>query len=259
MLETEFLEQNKDSGRKGMDKSKGMHFMRTSEQLFAIMSLCTKLPYVRCDEETFDDEILLFSDEKEAKEEAEMLQKSKNPVGIAKIENQKLLGFYSSLFAMGVNALRFKMAGEDAVVVQLTELVKRPEDGKLPSGKPRIENPAFHLTAIYFMQIMRSGQERQEELKALNEELSAHFQEGSYLLAVGENNQVPILKQKDGKAYQPIFTDLQEFMKFNRENKLHAFAVNPAKLPELLSKEVSGVAVNPLGVNVILQISRKDN
>lgn len=242
-----------------MDKSKEMHFMRTSEQLFAIMSLCTKLPYVRCDEETYDDEILLFSDENEAKEEAEKLQKSKNPVGIAKIENKNLLGFYSSLFALGVNALRFKMPEEEAVIVQLTELVKRPEDGKLPSGKPRIENPAFHLTAIYFMQILRSGQEKQEELQELNEELAAHFQEGSYLLAVGDNNQVPVLKQKDGKSYQPIFTDLQEFAKFNQGNKLHAFAVNPAKLPELLSKEVSGVAVNPLGVNVILQINKKEN
>ena len=31
--------------------------------IFALISLCTREPYVVCDEETFDDEVFLFLDE----------------------------------------------------------------------------------------------------------------------------------------------------------------------------------------------------
>ncbi len=33
------------------------------------MSLCTKMPYVLCDEETFDDEVLLYYTEEDAQRE----------------------------------------------------------------------------------------------------------------------------------------------------------------------------------------------
>ena len=41
--------------------------------IFALISLCTREPYVVCDEETFDDEVFLFLDEEEAKKEAARL------------------------------------------------------------------------------------------------------------------------------------------------------------------------------------------
>ena len=43
--------------------------------IFALISLCTREPYVVCDEETFDDEVFLFLDEEEAKKE-EVVQRS---------------------------------------------------------------------------------------------------------------------------------------------------------------------------------------
>ena len=44
--------------------------------IFALISLCTREPYVVCDEETFDDEVFLFLDEEEVKKEAmELLEK----------------------------------------------------------------------------------------------------------------------------------------------------------------------------------------
>lgn len=243
-----------------MDRKVLLSMMRISKELYAVMSLCTKMPYVQCDEETFDDEILLFMDENEAKEEAKKLQEAGNPVSLFKIDNKNLLSFYSSLFAIDVNCIRFKMRYEEPVAIQLGELIRRPEDDKLPNGQPRIENPALHLTALYFMQILRSGKEKekQEELKALNEELSAHFQKGKYLVAVQEDKQFPVLKQKDGKIYQPVFTDLQEFAKFNVEKKFQAIAVEAVKIPAIMAKEAAGVAINPLGVNLILQMKRKE-
>lgn len=81
-----------------------------------------------------------------------------------------------------------------------------------------------------------------EELKELNEEMMAHYMRGRYILGVTEKNAVPILKQKDGRVLQPIFTDMQEFMKFqnvNRNEKMKTAVVEAAKLPELITKRRS--------------------
>ena len=146
--------------------------------------------------------------------------------------------------------------------MQLDELITRPKDEELPEGKIRVENPELVLTAAYFMQQMRKPDkpEMTDELKELNEEMLAHYQEGRYIVTVQEDKGIPILKQKDGKVYQPIFTDVQEVKKFQNLNKgvaLKTAVVEGSKIPEILSPEAFGVAVNPFGVNLQLQINRK--
>ena len=51
--------------------------------------------------------------------------------------------------------------------------------------------------------------------------------------------------------YQPVFTDIAEFRKFDKEKKFRVSVVEAAKLPDIILEGVSGVAVNPLGVNVV--------
>ena len=60
------------------------------------MSLCTKMPYVLCDEETFDDEVLLYYTEEDAQREGKKLIEQRIPIQIAKIEKKQLLGFLKS-------------------------------------------------------------------------------------------------------------------------------------------------------------------
>ena len=88
----------------------------------------------------------------------------------------------------------------------------------------------------------------------------AHYQEGRYIVTVQEDKGIPILKQKDGKVYQPIFTDVQEVKKFQNLNRgvtLKTAVVEGSKIPEILSPEAFGVAANPFGVNLQFQIKRK--
>lgn len=248
-----------------MNKTVILSLLKISKEIYCIMSAATKMQYVQCDPETYDDEILVFFKEDEAKEKAAALLKEGNPVHIAKIPQKNLLGFYSSLYVIGVNSIRVKMQYEPEMVIQLNELVTRPAEDKLPNGQKRIENPAFHLTALYFMQIMRSAKakERQEEAKELSEELAAHFAKGTFIIAVEEDNKIPLLKQKDGNlkdvAFQPIFTDIPEFMKFNMNRKLKPIVVEMNKIPEVMAKEAKGVVVNPMGVNLIMQVQKKEN
>ena len=100
---------------------------------------------------------------------------------------------------------------------------------------------------------MASRDERAEELKDLNEELAAHFRRGKYIIAVEEGKGIPLL-QKNGETYQPVFTDIREFQKFNREKRYGGAVVEYEKVKEILAPETKGVAVNPLGVNILLKM-----
>lgn len=232
--------------------------LRNAKELFVIISLHTKMPFVFCDPETFDDEVLLYKTEKEAQKGGKLLLAQKDPVNIAKLENRHLLSFYSNLFTMGVNALAVNKGLEDEIHLQLGELVKRPDMDNLPDGKKWVENPQFHLTALYFMQQMRkdSKQQMTEEMKEMQEELLVDLQRGKFLVAVEPDKGLPVLKQKDGSVFQPIFTDPDEFRKFNRENKYRTAVIEYAKIPDILAPEAKGVIVNPVGVNVPFNIAR---
>lgn len=232
--------------------------LRNAKELFVIISLHTKMPFVFCDPETFDDEVLLYKTEKEAQKGGKLLLAQKDPVNIAKLENRHLLSFYSNLFTMGVNALAVNKGLEDEIHLQLSELVKRPDMDNHPDGKKWVENPQFHLTALYFMQQMRKDPKQQmtEEMKEMQEELLVDLQRGKFLVAVEPDKGLPVLKQKDGSVFQPIFTDPDEFRKFNRENKYRTAVIEYAKIPDILAPEAKGVIVNPVGVNVPFNIAR---
>ena len=243
-------------------KIETLNKLRTAEAIYVLMSSCTRMPYVMCDPETFDDEILLYYTEEEAKTEAVKLQNEGNPMQLVKVDESARLPFFTGLFPMGVNCIMVNRGLEDEIAIQLNELITRPKDEELPEGKVRVENPELVLTAAYFMQQMRKPKkpEMTDELKEMNEEMLAHYQEGRYIVTVQEDKGIPVLRQKDGTVYQPIFTDVQEVQKFQNLNKgitLKTAVVEGTRIPEILSPEATGVAVNPFGINIQLKITRK--
>ena len=146
------------------------------------------------------------------------------------------------------------MGGEKPAKVALNELVRRPDASQLPEGKIRVENPELMLTSLYFMQELRRSPKPQvtPELKEMEEEMLAHFRKGTYIMAIQDKNMVPFLKLKNGDAYQPIFTDIGEFQKFNREKKFHTAVVPYDKLALIVKDPAKGICINPNGVNIIL-------
>lgn len=240
------------------EKAAAMRTLSTAKELYVLMSFCTKLPFVMCDPETFDDEIFMYEKEEDVKREGQRFIDQKIPLQIAKVENKQLLGFYATLFTMGVNCvvLNGYMPGE--YKLQLADMVKKP-GSNLPEGQVWVENAGLHLTAIYFMQEIRRQKlsELTDELKEMQEEILADFGKGRYIAALHENNGIPLLKQKNGDTFQPIFTDVFEFRKFNKDNQFKAAVIEAAKIPSVLASDAKGVVVNPLGINLQLPITRK--
>ena len=246
------------------EKRKILGQLRMTEALYVLMSDFTRMPFVECSEENYDDEVFVYFQEEDAKKEAERRCEKNEKVHVVKIASKFLLPFYTSLFPMGVNCICIGKGTGKEQEVQLHELITRNREEAEKQGIPLIENPELHLTALYFIQKLRAlGEPKMtEELKELNEEMMAHYMRGRYILGVTEKNAVPILKQKDGRVLQPIFTDMQEFMKFqnvNRNEKMKTAVVEAAKLPELITKEAIGVTVNPFGVNLVLQLPGRAN
>jgi len=232
--------------------------LQTSKELYVLMSPCTKLPFVACDEETADDQIFIYENAADIEREAKRFIEKKQPVQFLKIENKGFLGFYSNLFTMGVNCIVLNGFTENEYRVQIAELVKRPGSSQ-PDKSPWIENPALHLTAIYFMQEVRRQKlaELPDECKEMMEEILRNFENGNFIVVFKEKEGAPLLKMPNGDIYQPIFTDLIEFQKFNKNQQFKAAGTSSAGLLKMLAKEAKGFVINPTGVNFQIPIKRE--
>ena len=233
--------------------------LQQAEAIYAIMSGFTKQPYVVCDEETFDDKVLIYFEEEPAKEAAKKLLEAGNFVQIAKVENPLLLEFYTSLYPIGVNCLHINSGLEDNMLIQHSELLRRKDPENAEDGKVRVENPELQLTALYFLQEFRKNPQApmSDEVKETYEEMLVHFGRGTYIVPTEEEHGIPILRQKEGRAYLPLFTDLQEFQKFNREDKFKGGIVEAANVSRLVNDEMEGVVVNPFSINLVLNVGKK--
>lgn len=241
-------------------KRAAAEMLRKADAVYMILSLCTRMPYVVCDEKTYDDEILLYFEEEAAKAAVKKLLEKKEPVQAVKIGKKDLLAFYVSLMPLGVNCILVNQGTPVEIPIQLDEIIRRKEPEE--EGKILIENPQLHLTALYFMQAVRKAQkvELTEELKALHEEMLVHYQRGTYIIPVKEQAGTLVMKQKNGQVFQPVFTDIQEYKKFlsmQKEKGIKSAVLPSEKIPGLLAPETAGVVVNPFGVNLQLQIRRE--
>ena len=124
-----------------------------------------------------------------------------------------------------------------------------------------MENPELVLTALYLMQKTQRLRlrEGEQEIKDLQDEVMAHFSRGRYIVAFEADKGIPLLKDKKDDTYQPVFTDIMEFQKFNRENRFRTAVIPAEKIPDLLAPETKGVTINPMTVNLQLQIRKKKN
>ena len=259
---SETKNQNKPAeSREETGKQERLKQLREAPEFYTFLSLCTKEPYVLCDPETFDDEIMIYFDVEEAKTAGAALLNAKIPVNIVKVEEKQKLAFLVGLYPLGVNALLMH-GKEGRERVQLAEIVRRQQPDKLPEGSVWIENPELHLTMLYFAQEARKpsqgGPADPAGLKGMQDEIMADFRKGTFIVAASkEEKGVPLVKLEDGKMYQALFTDIIEFRKFNREDQFRPLVAAADKVPQILPQDAEGVILNPMGVKLPLTVQRQ--
>jgi len=230
------------------------------EKVFFIFCGYTRMPFVECDEETKDDEISLFDKEDDAKTYSDQLNEEGNMTMPGNVPNKSFLSFFAGLIPMGVNCVRYQEENGEVYQIQVNEIVHRSADDKDAKDEERVENPALHLTTLYLRQAMgrSQGEEPTQEILDLDEEVLAHFNKSTFLMPLQEDYQMPLLKQKSGKIFQPLFTDASEYKKFDREGKYKPYRVEAKNLQKVLTKEADGLVINPMGVNLFLNVETNE-
>ena len=236
-------------------------------EMFVIFSQLTKHPYVTCGEESFNDQIHIYTEQEKAqafvKDQAEQ---QKNPVIAVKVSKEQFLHFYGTLYSIGINAVILHDSDSDTELT-LEEIVHRRQNpDELPKEKRPVLNPELLLTSLYFLQEMRRPipQEEKKGLAELDEELVANLVRGRFLSGIvveeeqklenGKNNvRVPYIKNDKGEMYQAIFTNGYELQKFDPKKKLRPVAVAFDDLEKFLVTDAKGFILNPQSIALPLR------
>lgn len=231
------------------------------EQIFVIYSRLTRLPYVECNAETFDDEVYIYTDETAAHEKVNALTDDKQISFSMKIEKKEMLRIFSELYGYGVNAVVFQ-TGKEVFHIQLNEIVRRPDFSRLPEDKRPLENPQLQLSMIYLMQELRRGlkDHDREHVKELEDEMLHNIMKARFLAAGRETEQngekqlqMLLLKGTNGTPMIPIFSDGTEYNHALGKQECKAVITDFEKMANMnLPKEIAGFIINPAGVGVPL-------
>lgn len=249
-----------------VDKTFLMRSIQKKEEMIVAYCAFTNMPFVVCDQESFNDQVWIFDTEAQLQEFAKPYTEKKILLKGIKYPNARFLSFFSMLFTIGINELVF--VGENGKeTIELEELVRHPDFSKLPKEQQPITNPELQLTGLYFMQeAARPIPNEEKNVADLEEELAANLFKARYIIPIelldgpetdmeklkSKKYRLPILKNKNGDVLQPLFTDPNELAKFNRENKFKALALPFANLSKLLIKDSKGFLLNPAGFHLAM-------
>lgn len=240
-------------------KKELIHKIQTREEIFALFSRATRQPFVICDAESFNDQVWIFENKEDLEMAAQPIAAEKNAIGGIKVENKSFLNFYTTLYTLGVNSIVYHEK-DRKTEFELEEIVKKPDFSVLPAEKRPLFNPQLQLSALYFMQEFRRDVEmsKKQSLPELEEEVAANVVKSKFLLAVEKkeekekNVQIPYVKNGNGDIFQPVFTDVEEFRRFNREGKFQALQVNFENMEKVVIPIAKGIVINPSSFDLIL-------
>ena len=244
----------------GISEQDAIKELQTRDAVFVAYSQATKLPYVICDEESFNDQVWVFATEEEIKAFGKKKLEEKVLLMGMKYEKKDYPRFYGTLYAIGVNSVVW-VDGENQIEVELTKIARQADFSQLEPKKQPLFNSTLQLSGIYFMQELRrplKKEERTANMREMEEELIVNLKKSEFLVAMATDPEdpkkvnIPYLKNKKEEILQPVFTDVMELEKFTRGQKLRIAKVPLAKLPELMIERATAYVINPLGFNLVL-------
>ena len=109
-----------------VDNSFTMKKFLSMEIIYVTFSQITKLPYVECDPETFDDQVYMFTEEEAAKEFAKSYVEKNTPLLTVKVLRKQMPNFYMGLYAEGVNMVIFH-EGDQTRRIELEQIFPKPD------------------------------------------------------------------------------------------------------------------------------------
>lgn len=261
--------------------------VKNLKEAYALFSPLTNMPYVECEEENFNDQVLLY----EKKEDAEEALKEYEEKGIRVIVRElKTLEVFIPVKAdepngakkkmylnqvrqhlgvlpfMGVNALGYKPSGGPLQTIMLTDILPEGFEKKVEGNS--LYQPNLQLTGLYLMQEARRKKEYvdMKNLQALDEEFSSNLIKSRIFIAVlppeGQEKtqqlnlkecKLPYLKHQNGEIFFPVFSDIWEFQKYAKNNRrLRPIQVPFQEITKFWVKDAKAYMINPMGFSLPL-------
>ena len=145
--------------------------LQARETVFVAYSQATKLPYVTCGEETYNDQVWFFAEEETLKEYGKKKLEDKILLMGMRYEKKDFPRMYGLLFSIGVNSVIWNN-GADEIEIDLEKIVRKPDLSQMEPAKRPLINPTLQLSGIYFMQELRRPVEKEEHKKMIVEAIS---------------------------------------------------------------------------------------
>ena len=173
----------------GISKEHAINALKSRDYFFVAYAQATRLPYVTCDEESFNEQAWIFSAEEEIKAFGEKLLGEKTLIMGMRFEKKNFPQLFGILYGIGVNSIIWNENGEKAEV-ELDQIAKQKDLSKVEKEKRPLLNPTLQLSAIYFLQELRRPvkNEERKQIRELEEELVANIRKSEYLLCINAFN-----------------------------------------------------------------------
>ncbi|WP_244835204.1 SseB family protein [Clostridium sp. BJN0001] len=229
-------------------------------------------PYIRNYYVDFNDKkasAYIFSSEEIYKKFEECMAKNMFILKIIKNRKDERISLFQDFYRNGIEQIVVK--AEKDLKMSLFDMIDKPDFSDIPYVNRPILNPFLLFNINYFFECLSAKKaDKKIEINMFKE-----IKKGKYLIpmdATGVNLEksdsknteatikkdsvihFPIIKNRDGKSFYPIFTDWAEFIKFDSKKKYVGNIISFEDISHLI-KNVEGVAINPFGVNLILNDS----
>ena len=275
-LQADDSAENKEEKTTQLDKitklflTKADYFYRLSiekvkamEAFYIAYSRCTNSPYVFCEPNNMDDVVWFFTSEERVLDVVKKQAEKNVALRAVKVENKDFLKIFTALFYMGIDNILFDY-GTDNMVLQLDRICRKPNFAKLENKVAAVANVELQLSSMYFLQEARKNIEnsKKQNLPVLEEEMAKNLVNGTFLVPFlkadpekgnePENVRIPFIKGPEGAKILPLFTDISEFEKYNKDGKFSVVIVKFEKLEQFMGN-ADAVDVNPLGTNLYIK------
>ena len=112
--------------------------LQARETVFVAYAQTTRLPYVTCGEETYNDQVWFFADEESVKEFGKKKLEEKVLLMGMKYEKKDFPKMYGLMFAIGANSVIWNN-GTEEIEIDLERIVRKPDLSQVePAKRPLI-------------------------------------------------------------------------------------------------------------------------
>lgn len=219
--------------------------IRTEEEMYTILVRVTNNFYL--DEEDGLPAAWIFTGHSFAEENVRNLRDFGLEVREMEIPVKQRLGFFHDLFRSGIEAVRIDRGQEHSFTMSLFNLIERPDEKAL-----KTMNPVLVRDANRFYQDISRNRATPQEQKFFSTALG----KAVFLVPVNaENGSNPMVTNKAGGKYFAVFTDPNEFFRFDKKHVYEAAEV-PFKELQKLAEKADGIVVNPFGFGLSLDTAK---